>query len=169
MKTLIVRLACGLALVLLMGMAASSRAGAEAGGAGWYGPYQDGCYYFWDTQQFTGYDCTQSSVYGWYGPYEDGCSYLWDGYQFISVDCSMSGMTVSTDGGQGILEGFTVSNYTPGTGVSIIGGQSLDIQGVPLTGNPVIDAINQSASAADISLWLRPTCVYVSGDTCYID
>ena len=103
MKTLIVRMACGLGMVLLVALATSPRVGAEGSGAGWYGPYQDGCYYFWDGQQFTGYDCTQSSFYGWYGPYEDGCFYLWDGYQFISVDCSMSGMTVSTDGGQGIL------------------------------------------------------------------
>ena len=62
-------------------------------GARWYGPCQDGCSYFWDGQQYTGYDCTASPVYGWYGPYEDGCSYLWDGYQFIARDCSANTTT----------------------------------------------------------------------------
>ncbi len=168
MKALIVRVACGLGILLLATMTAAPQVGAEGYGAGWYGPYQDGCYYFWDGQQFTDYDCTPSSVYGWYGPYEDGCYYLWDGHQFISYDCSMSGMTVSTDGGQGILGGFTVTNFTPGTGVSVIGGQSLDIQSVPVTGIPEIDAINQAANSANTAIWVQPTCVYVVGDTCYV-
>lgn len=59
----------------------------------WYGPFQDGCSYFWDGLGFADYDCSESSVYGWYGPYEDGCLYLWDGYRFIASDCSAGGTT----------------------------------------------------------------------------
>lgn len=169
MKTLLVRAAYAIGILTILVLATSAHLSASASNAGWYGPYQDGCYYFWDGQQFTGYDCTQSSVYGWYGPYEDGCYYLWDGYQFISTDCSAATMTVSTNGGDDILGGFTVSNYTPGTGVSIIGGQSLDIQSVPITGIPEIDAINMAAANGAVATWVQQTCVYVSGDICYIN
>jgi hypothetical protein len=61
--------------------------------SGWYGPFDDGCYYYWDGYQYTGdVDCGSSgggSEAGWYDYYGDGCLYYWDGYQWTGdYDCS---------------------------------------------------------------------------------
>ncbi len=71
---------------------------------GWYGPYDDGCYYWWDGYQWTGdVDCdgdgyvdAPANTYaaGWYGPYDDGCYYWWNGNDWTTdVDCDGDGFT----------------------------------------------------------------------------
>lgn len=68
--------------------------GAAAQEVGWYGPFDDGCSYWWDGYAWTGdADCSQSSYQfaaaDWYGPFSDGCSYWWNGYQYTGdYDCS---------------------------------------------------------------------------------
>ncbi len=59
---------------------------------GLYGPYADGCSYWWDGAQWTGeYSCTGSGTAGgWYGPFQDGGYYEWDGYQWTAQDCSQA-------------------------------------------------------------------------------
>ena len=69
-------------IAILLGT--SSPVGAQEA-YGWYGPYDDGCFYWWDGTRWTGdTDCngdgyTDAAVTeypaGWFGPFEDGCSY----------------------------------------------------------------------------------------------
>src|SRR5689334_11146921 len=75
---------------------------ARAQDAGWYGPYDDGCSYWWDGYAWTndvdcdgdGYTDTTTYPAGWYGPYDDGCSHWWDGHRWTNdVDCDGDGNT----------------------------------------------------------------------------
>jgi hypothetical protein len=77
---------------------------AQAQDAGWYGPYDDGCYHWWDGFAWTndvdcdgdGYTDQSSTSYpaGWYGPYDDGCYHWWDGNTWTNdVDCDGDGYT----------------------------------------------------------------------------
>jgi hypothetical protein len=98
------RFGVGIALACLL--AASFAGFVRAQDAGWYGPYDDGCYHWWDGFQWTsdldcnadGYADTPASEYpaGWYGPYDDGCDHWWDGYRWSGdVDCDHDGYTDS--------------------------------------------------------------------------
>ncbi len=77
---------------------------ARAQDAGWYGPYDDSCYHWWDGYQWTsdvdcdgdGYTDNSTTTYpaDWYGPYDDGCYHWWDGYQWTNdIDCDGDGYT----------------------------------------------------------------------------
>ena len=47
------------ALPLILPARASAQ---DSYSAGWYGPFDDGCYYYWDGYQYTGdYDCGSSA------------------------------------------------------------------------------------------------------------
>ena len=89
----------GLGLVALASVLSShGTAAAQDDFAGWYGPYSDGCSYYWDGDEWTGHiDCgATGSGAGWYGPYSDGCFYWWDGYDWSGeVACD------SANGGAG--------------------------------------------------------------------
>src|SRR4029079_9229438 len=72
------------ALPLILPARASAQ---DSYSAGWYGPFDDGCYYYWDGYQYTGdYDCgsAASAAAGWYDG-DDGCQYYWDGYDYTDV------------------------------------------------------------------------------------
>jgi hypothetical protein len=90
------RLALAAALLLTVAGAAAGSAKADGSAqAGWYGPYSDGCDYYWNGDQWTGdVSCAASSdagsgyAAGWYGPYGDGCDYYWDGAAWTGqADC----------------------------------------------------------------------------------
>jgi hypothetical protein len=72
-------------------------------GAGWYGPYADGCSYWWDGYQWTGdRDCANAAATyaaGWYGPFDDGCYWYWDGAAYTTSDCSAGSHAVSYPAG----------------------------------------------------------------------
>src|SRR5215212_5713557 len=87
-----------LAIAVLIGLSgafdASSSPTRAQDYSGWYGPFDDGCYYWWDGYQYTGdVDCNgdgyadsasgsnaaSGAAAGWYGPFDDGCNYWWDG------------------------------------------------------------------------------------------
>lgn len=86
------------ALLALLAIGATSRAGAEDAGTTWYGPDSVGCYDEWNGAQWTGFVyCPNGSGIawaGWYGPYADGCAYEWDGANWTSGRaCLIDGIT----------------------------------------------------------------------------
>src|SRR5215475_10298918 len=73
---------------------------ALAQDAGWYGPYDDGCYHWWDGYQWTndvdcngdGYTDVTTFAAGWYGPFDNGCYYWWNGNEYSGeYDCDGDG------------------------------------------------------------------------------
>jgi len=80
------------------------RSGINHISPGWYGPYDDGCSFWWDGEAWTSIvDCdgdgeadTDPGSYpaGWYGPFDDGCRYYWDGTRYTGAsDCNGDGET----------------------------------------------------------------------------
>jgi Putative neutral zinc metallopeptidase len=79
---------------------------AQAQDAGWYGPYDDNCYHWWDGYQWTddvdcnadGYNDSAGYAAGWYGPFDNGCWYWWDGARYSGeYDCNGDGYTDATE------------------------------------------------------------------------
>jgi hypothetical protein len=102
-----------IALSMLAGMTVPSVHAQDY--SGWYGPFEDGCYYWWDGFQWTGdVDCngdgsadSVQTTYapGWYDVYGDGCLYWFDGTQYSGdVDCN----------GDGYPDSAETAAYSPG-------------------------------------------------------
>ncbi len=82
-----------LLIAILLGLGGSLFAapgGIGAQDAGWFGPFDDGCSYYWDGVQYTGdLDCsavggggaTAGYPAGWYDASGDGCRSYYDGAQ----------------------------------------------------------------------------------------
>src|SRR5688572_18007320 len=95
-----------LAITAVLWLAGGGHVAAQNEYAGWYGPYDDGCYYWWDGYQFTGdADCSAASTSSgyaavWYDAYVDGCLYWCDGFQYSGdVDCDGDGYSDSVGAG----------------------------------------------------------------------
>ncbi len=99
------------AIIVILSGVAVSPAPAAAQESGWYGPYEDGCSYYWDGTQWTGdFDCstwaTTGYGAGWYDAYGDGCLYYFDGMNYTGdVDCSFATSAAYPAGWYGPFEG----------------------------------------------------------------
>jgi len=135
---------------------------------GWSGPYTDGCSYYWDGYGFTGdVDCSGAGTAGWYGPYTDGCLYWWDGYRFTgAVDCTQAGALLDDFVGYS-SGGSTAADGDAGPGLldDFVGYPS-GVSWQP-TGYSEIDAIMMNMFFGGVAAWVRPTCAYTVGTTCY--
>lgn len=149
-----------LALVAVFGGVLGGGGSAEAanGYEQWTGPYNDGCYYYWDGFAYTMGGC----------PRADG------GFDFY-VDNGFGQWTFSFS--SGYLADGTVWTYyggqyyysTPSTTAGhypdsmIIGGGGYS----GMTGNVVVDQILIDSNNAIIDNILAPNCVEVVGGVCY--
>jgi hypothetical protein len=175
-----------LAVAVALRIAMGGGAALASDPVGWYDG-GNGCWYLGAPGTNYVADCARGDAYGDFYVLDDygnwvyaglgywdanGCLNIWNGATWAS-GCALvqqAAYGVSTMGGESVLfpSGVTITNYTPGTGVSVIGGEDVDIRGPVTTGNPVIDAINNAYAAHDAGVWLQPTCVYVDSTTCYV-
>lgn len=169
------KVAVALALIWCL-LGGTAPAPTIASGFQWTGPYADNCYYYGDQTASYWAVCPlttgQVNVYQaqwgqWVavalvGYDSFGCLAAWiGGIEYVYTCPALVGQTLWGD--------YTITNWTPGTGVSTIGGEGLPAGSFPtLTGNALIDAINVASQYNDAALWLQPRCLYWSGSVCYV-
>lgn len=168
---------------IAFGLAGVGTARASNGYETWVGPYADGCYLYWDGYQYTTDACPRGDgsfnfyvpsngqwAYSYTAGYDaNGCYFFWNGYQYTVYTCPVSvGQTKwSTMGGDSVLfPDVVITNYTPGSGYTTIGGDSVSGGWTP-TGNALIDSIMIEANYEANAIWLTPTCIEVVNGVCY--
>lgn len=178
MRTLVLMTA--LLLAFVFGKSAPPASASD--GLYWGVNESTGCLYLGDGTVSYIAACPRSD--GWFDMYEansgqwvyrglgywdaNSCFSFWDGGDIVYTSCpgatQQDATTTSTMGGDSVLyPDVTITNSTVGTGYATIGGSGYS------TGNATIDAINNAYTYYNNSIWLQPSCVYIEGDTCYVN
>jgi hypothetical protein len=163
----------GIALAL-----ATTNGASAAGGNVWQGGFADGCAYLGqpNTGVYILRACPRADgAYDLYLPNVAGqwiysaigvwdrfsCATIWDGTSTYGPICP-------GDASIGASKGQTTV-YADGTVITVPDlGDGNSVRGPVLTGNPVIDAINTTASARDTGVWVASRCQPVSSTTCVL-
>jgi hypothetical protein len=138
-----------LVFVLVLGNASSAGAYQDGSGAGWYGPYSDGCYYFSDGFEWTAYSCSSDLGAGWSGPYSDGCYYQAIGSVWTGRDCTAPMQKAR------LIATLTVVNGE----LQAQGNDSFIIPGYDgCAVNPIICSGAPELTSGSAAPWTRPPC-----------